>query len=252
MPVRDTAWDAGTPCWIDYSAADLAGAQAFYTALLGWEYDEASEEFAGYQMCRSSGRLAAGIMPRMDPAEPPMWTTYIATDDADATAAAVPAAGGTVLAPPMDVGDAGRMAVFADPQGHVFGVWQAGTTTGVQVYNEPGSLTWNELATSDPAAAREFYGAVFDYRFDSVEGVDDYMTFSTGDRPLGGLGGITPDAPTGWGSCFWVASTDETVNVAEGQGAKVLMGAEDTPFGRFAVLEDPWGASFSVLQDLTS
>jgi predicted enzyme related to lactoylglutathione lyase len=249
MPVRDTAWDAGTPCWIDYSAADLAGAQGFYTALLGWDYDEASAEFGGYQMCRSKGRLVAGIMPRMDPAEPPMWTTYLATDDADATAAAVTAAGGTVLAPPMSVAEAGRMAVFMDPQGHVFGVWQAGTTTGVEIFNEPGALVWNELAAPDPAAARDFYASAFGYHYDTVDDAGDYRTFATGEQPLGGIGGVTPGVPAGWSLCFAVASTDEAVTIAEGQGAKVLMGAEDTPFGRFAVLEDPWGASFSVMQD---
>ena len=158
-------------------------------------------------------------------------------------------AGGTVLGPPMDVGPHGRMAIALDPQGNPFGIWQAGATTGVEVYNEPGGLVWNEAAVDDPAAAREFYGRVFGFSWQEVPGAGGYTTFATGDRPLGGLSGIAPGLPAGWATCFSVASTDEAVRAAEAGGGKVLMAAQDTEFGRFAVVADPWGASFSVMAE---
>ena len=78
------------------------------------------------------------------------------------------------------------------------------------------------------------------------------MTFRTEDRPaehpLGGLGGLTPDAPKGWQTCFAVASTDDAVTAVEPRGGRVLMPAMDTPFGRFAVVSDPWGAPFELMQ----
>jgi predicted enzyme related to lactoylglutathione lyase len=46
-----------------------------------------------------------------------------------------------------------------------------------------------------------------------------------------------------------VASTDAAVSAVESAGGKVVMAAQDTPFGRFAVVEDPWGAAFSVMQE---
>lgn len=248
MPTRDTRWPAGTPCWIDYGAADLDAAKAFYANLLGWSYSGGEPEFGGYLTAEKNGLAAAGMAPQMDPADPPRWTTYFATDDADATAARITAAGGAVLVPPMDVGPMGRMAISQDPQGHPFGLWQAGQQTGVRIYNEPGSLVWNDAAVDDPAAARDFYGAVFDFGFEEIEGAGGYTTFARGGDPLGGLAGHQPGSPKGWTSCFAVDSTDAVVEAAEKSGAKVIMAAQDSPYGRFAVLADPWGAAFSVMQ----
>jgi len=149
---------------------------------------------------------------------------------------------------PMEVGPFGRMTIALDPQGNAFGLWEAGQHTGYRIYNEPGSLVWNEAAVDDSEAARAFYGAVFGFRFDEVPGAGGYTTFATGDRPLGGLGGHQPGSPKGWTVCFAVASTDEAVAKVEAVGGKVTMSPQDTEFGRFAVVEDPWGAPFSVMQ----
>ncbi len=248
MPVRDTAWPTGTPCWIDYGAADLDAAKTFYADLFGWSYTGGEPEFGGYLTCVHKDHAAAGMAPQMDPADRPRWTTYFATENADATAARVTAAGGTVVAEPMDVGPMGRMAIALDPQGNPFGLWQAGQATGVAIFNEPGALVWNDAAVEDPATARDFYGSMFDFRFDEVEGAGGYTTFATGEAPLGGLGGHQPGSPKGWTSCFAVDSTDATVTAAERAGGKVVLAAQDSPYGRFAVLEDPWGAAFSVMQ----
>ena len=194
-----------------------------------------------------NGRMAGGMGPQQDPNDPPRWTTYFAADDADAVAQQIAAADGTVLVPPMDVGPMGRMAIAADPQGSPFGIWQGGLNTGVRVYAEPGALVWNDAATADPAAAREFYTAVFGFRWDEVPGAGGYCTFATDDRPLGGLGGTSPGLPTGWQICFAVAGTDEAVGAVEAGGGTVLMAAQDTEFGRIAVVADPWGAAFAVM-----
>jgi uncharacterized protein len=148
---------------------------------------------------------------------------------------------------PMEVGPMGTMVIARDPQGNPFGLWQAGTHTGAQVFNEPGSLVWNDAAVDDPAAAREFYAAVFGFTYEEVPGAEAYTTFATADRPLGGIGGTSPDAPKGWATCFAVASTDGAVAAVEAAGGKVTMAPTDTEFGRFAVVTDPWGASFSVM-----
>ncbi len=252
MPTRDTPWPNGTPCWVDLGTPDMDAAQSFYSSVLGWTYSGGEAEYGGYAMVSKDGRLAAGMGPQQDPDDPPRWTTYFAADDADAVVARVTEAGGSVLAPPMDVGPSGRMAILADPQGNPFGIWQAGSTTGVEIYNEPGALVWNEAAVDDPAAAREFYTAVFGFSWEEVPGAEGYSTFATAERPLGGLGGVSPGLPRGWSTCFSVADTDAAVRAVEAGGGKVLMAAEDTPFGRFAVVADPWGASFSVMQEPSS
>jgi hypothetical protein len=250
MPTRNTPWPDGTPCWVDYGAADPAAAQAFYGPLLGWDWTESSPEYGGYVNALKGGSQVAGLGPLMEPGAPPSWTTYFAASDAAATAGRIRQAGGTVVVEPMEVGPMGTMVVARDPLGNQFGLWQAGTHTGCQVFNEPGSLVWNDAAVDDPAAAREFYSAVFGFTFTEYEGMGGYATFATDERPLGGLGGVTPGAPKGWTTCFAVASTDETVAAVEAAGGKVTMAAHDTEFGRFAVVQDPWGAPFSVMQDL--
>ena len=252
MATRDTAWPAGTPCWIDYGAADLEATKSFYTDVLGWQYSGGEPEYGGYLTCEVKGLPAAGMAPRMDESAPPSWTTYFASDDVDATALAVEQNGGTVLAGPFDVRDAGRMCVAMDPSGVAFGVWQAGQHTGVRIFNEPGALVWNEAAVEDADAARDFYGSVFGFRFDEVEGAGGYTTFTTGDRPMGGLGQHQAGSPKGWTTCFSVPSADAAVDAVTRGGGKVTMAPQDTPYGRFAVVEDAWGAPFSVMQELSS
>jgi len=250
MPTRDTQWPPGTPCWVDYGAADIDATKTFYADVLGWEYTGGDPEYGGYLTCEVKGLAAAGMAPRMDPTAAPSWTTYFATDDADATAARVTEAGGTIVMAPMDVGPMGRMAMGSDPQGNMFGLWQSGQHTGVRIYNEPGGLVWNEAAVEDADAARKFYGQVFGFRFDEVEGAEGYTTFATGEAPLGGLGTHQEGSPKGWTVCFSVTSTDRAVEAVQSGGGKVTMEATDTPYGRFAVVEDAWGAPFSVMQEL--
>ncbi|MGY1594529.1 VOC family protein [Geodermatophilus sp. SYSU D00708] len=250
MPTRNTPWPAGTPCWVDYGAADIDAAKDFYGRLFGWEYEGGDPEYGGYLNAHRNGQPAAGMGPLMNPGDSPSWTTYFATDDSQATATRIREAGGTVVVEPMEVGPMGTMTIAVDPQGNAFGLWQSGTHTGYRIYNEPGSLVWNEAAVDDPEAARRFYSAVFGFTFDAVpmDGEMDYTTFATGGNPLGGLGSHQPGSPKGWTTCFSVASTDDAVAAVEAAGGKVTMAATDTEFGRFAVLEDPWGAPFSVMQ----
>jgi predicted enzyme related to lactoylglutathione lyase len=250
MPTRDTAWPAGTPCWIDYNAPDIEGAKAFYTELFGWTYAGGDPEYGGYLTCQTRGFAAAGMAPQIDPAQPPQWTTYFAADDADAIADRIANAAGTVVMAPVDVGPMGRMAIAIDPQGNPFGLWQAGQHTGVNIYNEPGSLVWTEAAVDNQEAARGFYSEVFGFQFDDMEGESGYATFAAHGELLGGLGSHQPGFPKGWTTCFGVASTDVAVATVQQGGGTVTMAAQDTPFGRFAVVQDRWGGAFSVMQEL--
>ena len=249
MPTRNTPWPAGTPCWIDYGASEIDAAKDFYGRLFGWEFTGGDPDYGGYLNATRNGEQAAGLGPLMNPGDSPGWTTYFATDDAAATAARIREAGGTVVVEPMEVGPMGTMVIALDPQGNPFGLWQSGMHTGARVYNEPGALAWNEAAVDDTEAARAFYAAVFGFRFDEIPGAGGYTTFTTGDHPLGGLGGHQPGYPKGWTTCFSVPSADDAVAKVEGAGGKVIMAPMDTEFGRFAVVEDPWQAPFSVMQD---
>ncbi|WP_227979137.1 VOC family protein [Nocardia spumae] len=254
MPTRDSAWPQGTPCWVDCSVDDPQAARDFYSSLLSWEILDSPPDAGGYLMAMRDGKPAAGIGPKMGAAPmPSVWTTYLAADDADAIAAAITAAGGTIFFPPTDVMDVGRMCVAADPTGAVFGVWQAKAHTGAGIYNEPGAYCWNELHTRDYATAQEFYRRVFGWTFDEI-GDGENFVYSTFSRPdtdvLGGMmdaSTVPGEAPPYWLTWFQVSGTDQSVARASELGATVLMPVNDTPFGRSAVIQAPQGEVFGLI-----
>jgi len=251
MTRRTTPWPAGVPCWLDLDSPDVAASRAFYGALFGWTFEESSPEYGGYVVCQLDGASTAGIAPQMEGA-PTAWTLYFASDDADSTARAVAEHGGTVVMEPMDVGPQGRMFVAIDPTGAPFGVWQAGEHTGTQVVGEPGGLSWQDLRSNDPDAARTFYGAVFGLAFQPLPEADpSYSTFARpGDpMPLGGVGGMFghDSIPSHWLVYFGVADVDAALVTAAAVGGSVLSPAFDTPYGRMAALADPGGAPFWIV-----
>jgi predicted enzyme related to lactoylglutathione lyase len=250
-----TSYAPGTPCWADLGTPDIDAAAAFYGGLFGWgiEKGENAEQTGDYRQAMLRGKAVAGVMPLVQEGQPPVWSTYVSVEDADATAAKVREAGGSVLAEPMDVLDLGRMAVFMDPAGAAFGIWQPGTFVGAEVVSEAGAMVWNELNTRDTAGTKEFYGAVFGWGFEEREfGANTYITLKLGDDSVGGVMDLTdrvPDeVPNHWLVYFAVDDADATVEQAKGSGGEVVFGPEDiSEVGRIAVLKDPFGAVFALI-----
>jgi predicted enzyme related to lactoylglutathione lyase len=251
-----SSYAPGTPCWVDRGTPDLDAAEKFYGPLLGWEIPELpnSAEMGGYRRAKKGGKDVAGAMPLMQEGQPPAWSTYVAVADADATAAAVKDAGGSVISEPMDVMELGRMAIFADPTGAVFGIWQPGTFAGAELVNEPGALAWNELGTRDPGAAKAFYAAVFGWGFrdNDMGEMGTYTEWLNGDDSIGGMmdvsGRLPDEIPAHWLVYFAVDDADAAVETVKSSGGGVSFGPIDIPAGRFAIATDPWGAAFAVIQ----
>ena len=257
MVTRDTAWGDGTPCWVDLGAADIAKACAFYAELFGWEAQQGPPEAGGYALCLKDGRQVAGIGPKMGPpGEPSAWTTYLATGDVDKTAGAIRAAGGQLLAAPMDVMDQGRMAIATDPGGAVFGLWQARRHTGVQLANEPGSLTWNENLSRDFDGNKAFYHAVFGYEYGDMGTAGfRYATLKVGGTEVGGIGELdssfAAEVPAHWSVYFAVEDTDAAVARVASLGGSTVRPAWDSPYGRIAIVADDHGAVLSLISAST-
>lgn len=158
----------GSPCWLDLGTPDVRGAAAFYGAVFGWDFESMGEDVEG-GMFRKDGKIVAGIGRLTEEGARSAWMVYYCVADADATTRAVRQAGGTVRVAPMDLDQWGRMAQYSDPAGGQFAAWQPGTSQGVELVDQPGSLCWTELYTSDAAAAKEFYGTVFGWQFGDME-----------------------------------------------------------------------------------
>jgi uncharacterized protein len=251
MPTRDMPFPAGTPCWIDVMTSDPETARSFYGELFGWKFAIGDASTGFYSMASLDDREVAGVGQwQID--HPSVWTTYLATADCDATGEAITRAGGTVAQPPMDVLTFGRMAVAQDSSGGTFGLWQAGTHNGTAIYNEPNSLTWNELLTRDYEGAKRFYAEVFGYTYTDIGGDQfDYATIEVDGVTVGGLGAlptnVPADVPAHWLCYFQVDDVDATVERAVALGGAVQRPAADMPYGRHAGLADPTGAGFAVI-----
>jgi predicted enzyme related to lactoylglutathione lyase len=252
MSNRTSPWPNGVPCWADVMATDVRASGTFYTAVLGWKVPEPEEQWGGYVTAEADGQMVGGIGLVQQGARA-AWTLYLATDDAEGVGARAAEHGGSVLAPVMDVGPLGRMAILVDPSGAVFGLWQAGTMIGAGLVNEPGGLVWEDLRSTDPDAARSFCSALFGYEYEALDMAGpDYTTFRLPDEPhpLGGVGGLMglPDGTSSsWLVYFAVADVDAAVAAAAQAGGTVVAPPLDTPFGPMACLADPDGATFMVM-----
>lgn len=251
-----TSYEPGTPCWVELGGTpDIEGSERYYRELLGWEIPEMpnSAELGGYRRAKLNGKDVAGVSPQMQDDQPCYWATYVSVADAEETLGKVRAAGGQVIAEPMDVMGLGTMAIFTDPTGAVCGIWQPGTFIGAEVVNEDGSFGWNELGTRDVAAAREFYGAVFGWTVEEQEmpGMGPYHVFKDGEHTRAGMMDITAmapdDAPSSWLVYFTVPDADAAVETTKAAGGQLVNGPVDISVGRLAVLNDPQGAFFAVM-----
>jgi predicted enzyme related to lactoylglutathione lyase len=264
----------GVPCWVDTSQPDPEAAVAFYGALFGWDFEDVipSRSTGKYSIARLRGGdvAAVGSQPEGEPATA-MWNTYVWVESADDAAEKVQEAGGRLVIAPFDVMDAGRMAVFTDPEGAVFRVWQAKEHKGARIVNEPGSLNFNGLNTRDPEAAKSFYGSVFGWETLGLEGgamawtLAGYGDFVKQSDPelrermaqagvpegfedvvatLIPIADDQPDVPVHWSVTFAVADADATAERAAELGGQVVVPPFDAPFVRLTVIADPQGATF--------
>jgi predicted enzyme related to lactoylglutathione lyase len=258
MPER-TEYAPGTPSWTDLASPDLDASQQFYGSLFGWQFEsqDTGDAENPYVMARQNGKDVAGMM-RLSPemqagGMPPVWSTYVTVADVEESAAKAKDLGGAILSEPMDVMDVGRMAVLADPAGAVFCIWQAKGSIGAQIVNEPVSLTWNELMSTDIEGVKAFYGGLFGWKAETMEMGDGppYTVWMLGEGGIGGgMATPMPGMPSFWGTYFAVADCDATVAKAKELGASVMNGPMDVPeVGRMAALADPQGAVFNVIKN---
>jgi hypothetical protein len=296
MPERD-GYIAGVPCWVDASEPNPEASVDFYDGLFGWDFEDVtlpnseSKYFIARGEARSSsifdtsGEVRSGdvaaIRSIVDGApQRAMWNTYFWVESADETASKVLDARGAIAVAPFDFMEACRMAVFSDPEGAVFGVWEAREHKGARLVNDPGALVFNGLNTRDVEGAKSFYGLVFGWETSCIGGGAQGWTLpGYGDwlerehhpqlrkqlveagAPEGfedvvgsiiPIGDDQPDTPPHWSVTFATDDADATAARASALGGKVLVPPFDAPWStatytiRMTVIADPQGATFSA------
>lgn len=246
-------------CWSELATTDTAAAIAFYGPLMGWKAENIPSSLDCYFLMCLGDDLAAALYD-MGPDKkakgfPPHWMAYVRVENADATAAKAVELGGSVVMPPFGVHDVGRMAVLKDPGGAVFAVWQVKRHVGATVFNEPGAMDWMEVMTREPKRNRAFYAGLFGWRTEDYPGMENYTVFQVDGMAHAGMmamdGPEFAHVPPHWAVYFRAKDADAFVAKAQSLGGTVIVPVTNVPnVGRFAVLQDPQGAYFSILQPL--
>ena len=245
----------GTFCWPELATTDHVGARKFYTELFGWTYQDnpMGPDFV-YTIFLNAGEQVASLyklMPDMiQQGVPPNWASYVSCEDVDASTARATALGATVVMPPMDVMEHGRMVVLRDPAGATVSLWQAKQNVGITRLGEPGSLGWTQLNATDPDKAKAFYAALFQWTFrDEPSPMGTYTTFMKSDGPAAGMLPMPSGtgAPSHWLVYWAVADVAMAYAKATTLGAKSFVPPTDFGGGMMAVLADPQGAMFALV-----
>ncbi len=247
---------AHEPIWTDLSSTDAAAAREYYSKLFGWKVEVNEDpQYGGYAMATLGGKDVAGIGPTQTPEGPSAWMVYVGTKDAGETVKKAAQAGGTVVVEPMQVGPQGKMAVIQDPSGAFFGLWEPGIMKGAGVLRSPGAFAWAELNARGMEKASSFYSKLFGWTEKKMamgEGQGDYTEFQNNGQSIGGGMEMNPmvpaQVPSYWMVYFGVDDVDKAFEKAVAGGGTEMMAPTDFPGGRFAILQDPQGATFGLLK----
>ena len=247
---------AHKPVWTDLATSDPEGARLFYSSVFGWKVEvNPDPQYGGYALAKISGKDVAGIGPKQMDEAPTAWTVYIGTPNAAETATKAEAAGAKIIAPVMEVGDQGHMAIIQDPSGAYLGLWQATNMMGAQSTGA-NSMGWAELNARGFDKAEPFYKNLFGWGEKKMpmsgDQTGDYTEFQLhGDSIAGGMEMnpmVPAQVPSYWMVYFNVDSVDKAFNKVLAEGGKEMLSPQDMPGGRFAIVSDPQGAAFGLLK----
>jgi len=255
--------DRGSFIWYELMTTDPAGAKDFYDAVVGWNVEAQSNFPNGYRMIgRSDGKFAGGVLPLNDEMQQhgarPTWLGYIYVDDVDASVVAIEKTGGKTYLQPFDIPNVGRVAMVTDPQGAPFYIMKPippandpNAKSDVFSATEQQRVGWNELSTSDPAAARGFYTEQFgwdDKEFMDMGEMGEYRFLDHGGTRIGALCGVMPGGQPKWRYYFRVPSIGAAKSTAEQHGGTIHMGPHQVPTGDYIIIgSDPQGAEFALV-----
>ena len=252
----------GSNVWYELMTPDSDAAAKFYGAVVGWAIGEPIGGDQDYRMIgRSDGGFAGGVLKLTDDMQShgakPIWLGYVGVDDVDATVAAAESRGGKALMPAFDIPQ-GRIAMVADPQGNPIYVMKPvppaeNPDAQSDVYDATAEqrVGWNELTTSDPAAARQFYGDLFGWTSDDFMPMGEfgeYRFFANQGSTIGAVCGVMPGGESGWRYYIRVPSIAAAVDAVKANDGSVSMGPHEVPGGDTIIIgKDPQGATFALV-----
>jgi len=247
----------GSPCWVDVASPDVAASGRFYSGLFGWQAEPVADpEAGGYTFLTLGGDVVGAVGPLQE-GQVPAWTVYFKTLDAEATGALVEDFGGKVVVPAFDVLKSGRMAVFQDPGGAFFAVWQSKEMPGFSKSHQPNTFGWAELNERGDSQVVNFYTSVFAWEVKLTEaggGAPPYVEWQIDGESIGGaidladIPDMPADMPPFWLVYFLVSDIGASTSKVTELGGAVQKPPATYPGGRFSIVSEPSGAVFALMQ----
>jgi predicted enzyme related to lactoylglutathione lyase len=227
----------GQPCWVDIMVSDADKQTAvtrFLTNLFGmrWEIGGPETSFYGMGFIGEDAVMAVG----QNEQGTGFPVVYLHTENIEASATAVTEAGGQVFMGPMQVMDAGSMALALDPTGVVFGLWQGNLMKGFGIDNVPGSFNWFDLPTTAPDAAAAFYVQAFGLSYTDMTGGG---ILQHGEHQLASISTAGQGMPSAWNPIFTSADLAATEARATELGCVVLVSNMPVPGGKISAVQQP-------------
>ena len=253
---------AGSFVWYELLTTDPATAGRFYTEVIGWTASSFDGDMQGYRIFSADSVGVAGLMafPSDAAGMRPGWFGYIGVDDVDAAVAGIVAAGGAVHMPATDLAGVGRIAMVGDPQGVRFYVMRGASEQSSAAFDANpeafGRCGWNELATTDLAAAIGFYAGHFGWASGDVMNMGamgDYRFIDHAGVTIGAMMAAPPGGPPpAWTFYFRVADVGTALQRLVAAGGTVIHGPAEVPGGiHIVIANDPQGATFAVVGKLS-
>jgi len=251
----------GKVIWHDLITNTPAESRRFYEELFGWEFESVGNMVGfgnsdSYVLIRNNGQLIGGMVDANQMRSKDnmsQWVALFSVADIEQAAALVEPAGGTVLTPPTDVADRGRLAVVADNTGALLALLQ--TRDGDPADRDPeiGDFLWDELWTDDVEKATAFYRSLASYQasdhnVDDDDREDDYRLLSSNDKPRAGImdnpfEGVKPV----WVNYIRVADPAAITARVEALGGRILVAAQARDIGgEVAFIAGPSGAGIAL------
>ena len=247
----------GKVIFIELVTPDLASTKQFYGGLFGWTFRDIAAGATEYAEASLDGRPVAGLIHRALPAgqrRQPAWLSFFSVGDVDAAEKLALQHGAKVLFAPHSFPDRGREAVFADPQGAVFAVLASSSGDPPDFLAAPGEWIWSSLITSDPDTDAAFYQTLFDYDVFELpaSGGAQHLLLASRNYARASVNTLpanTPNAHPYWLNYVRVEDTVKMTAKVLALGGRVLVEPRvDRHGGKVAVVADPLGASFGLLE----
>ena len=245
----------GAACWVDLSTPEIRGTTSFYAELFGWDVASSPTPVGEYFIGKIGDHQVGGMMDQSPELQgnPALWTTFFYVDNIEATVAEAEQAGGTILEKPFDIPGDARIAIVADPTGAILGLFGGPELGGPYYSRDAGSVCWVELLTRDPVAAQTFYIEVFGWEPETVMASGSaYTMFRLNSEDVAGMmmmPEVVPvEAPAHWAAYFSVDDCCASERRAEELGAQILRVTHEIDIGKFAVIADPNGAPFNLME----